>query len=170
MIATKYPIERFLPEDATVPVAKQIAGSLAKTVDDFVARFGTKDEAWASRKPAPDKWSAREILGHLIDSAANNHQRFVRTQYQTDLRFPGYEQTRWVSLQHYNERTWSNLVLFWRSFNLHLAHVISHLPETDLQKMCTVGTADSQTLEWIASDYVGHMQHHIKQMENLAKV
>jgi hypothetical protein len=165
MISTKYPIERFLSADATLPIAKQLSDVLTKTVDDFVARFGTKDEAWASRKPAPDKWSAKEILGHLLDSAANNHQRFVRAQYLDDRRFPGYEQMEWVALQHCNERTWSNLILFWRSFNLHIAHVIVRLSASDLQKECTVGSGTPEPLEWIATDYVGHIQHHIKQIE-----
>jgi hypothetical protein len=165
MIKTKYPIERIRSSDTSASISQQLSEVLTKTVDDFVARFGTNDEAWASRKPAPDKWSAKEILGHLLDSAANNHQRFVRAQYLDDRQFPGYEQTQWVTLQHYNERTWSDLILFWRSFNHHLAHVMLHLSHADLQKECSVGSGTLETLEWIATDYVGHIQHHIKQIE-----
>src|SRR5215210_9234074 len=81
------------------------------------------------RRPAPGKWSPREIVGHLIDSAANNHQRFVRAQFQDDLVFPGYAQDDWVRAQRYDAEPWPLLVNLWRSYNLHLAHVCRHAPE-----------------------------------------
>src|SRR4026208_691899 len=80
-------------------------------------------------RPAAGKWSPREIIGHLIDSASNNHQRFVRAQFMDDLVFEGYEQERWVSAQHYNLEPWSMLVGLWKGYNLHLLHVMRHTPE-----------------------------------------
>ena len=74
-----------------------------------------------SRRPLrPGKWCAREVIGHLIDSASNNHQRFVRAQFKDDLLFDGYEQDAWVSLQRYSEAPWSELIDLWRYFNLHI--------------------------------------------------
>ncbi len=85
-----------------------------------------------SAKHNNDEWSRREILGHLIDSATNNHQRFVRAQFKDDLVFPGYEQEQWVSSQKYNDEPWPDLIELWRAYNLHLLHVVSVHPRKRL--------------------------------------
>ena len=86
-------------------------------------------DADASARPlATGKWSPREIVGHLIDSAANNHQRFVRGQLQDDLVFLGYAQEDWVRVQHYADAPWPDLVALWRLYNLHLARVMDLTP------------------------------------------
>ena len=69
----------------------------------------------SARRPAPGRWSPREIVGHLIDSASNNHQRFVRAQLDDNLVFAGYAQDRWVEVQRYQEAPWVELVELWRS-------------------------------------------------------
>ena len=97
---TKYPIERFvdtIEDQSTIP--EEISRGIKKTVEDFAERFENLDEEKASTKPKPDKWSRKEILGHLVDSAANNHQRFVRAQYSKDTNFLPYEQKEWVKIQ-----------------------------------------------------------------------
>ena len=71
-------------------------------------------DAHSAKRPAPDRWSAREVIGHLIDSASHNHQRFVRAQFHDDLVFPGYEQDAWVKVQQYEEAPWKDLVTLWR--------------------------------------------------------
>src|SRR3954463_3127189 len=83
----------------------------------------------ASRKPpAPRKWCPREVLGHLIDSASNNHGRFLRALQQDSLVFPGYDQDAWVEAQRYRERAWTDLISLWRGFNLHIANVMEGAP------------------------------------------
>ena len=82
-----------------------------------------------TRRPAPGKWSPREIIGHLIDSASNNHQRFVRASFQDDLVFAGYDQDRWVAMQRYQEARWEDLLTLWASFNRHLARVMASDPD-----------------------------------------
>src|SRR4029077_10226718 len=90
--------------------AAPIAAELDQILEGAATRLpGVSDEA-ASRRPAPGKWSKKEILGHLIDSAANNHQRFIRLQMEDQLVFPGYRQNDWVELQHYSDRAWGDLV------------------------------------------------------------
>jgi hypothetical protein len=124
---------------------------------------------------APGKWSPKEIIGHLIDSAANNHQRFVRAQFTDDLIFPGYEQTDWVRVQRYSERPWIQLVELWRQYNLHLAHVMATIPEEirtkprarhNLHQLAwqTVDQNVPVSLEYFMRDYVGHLQHHLDQI------
>jgi len=129
----------------------------------------------SARQPGRDKWSVKEILGHLIDSAANNHQRFVRAQFTDDLVFPGYEQERWVSAQKYADEPWPELIRLWSSYNLHLAHVISAIPENKLMQarirhnldeiaLHPVDKKDTTTLDYFVRDYLVHMKHHLDQI------
>jgi hypothetical protein len=132
-------------------------------------------DAESARRPAPEKWSPREIIGHLIDSASNNHQRFVRAQFQEDLVFLGYDQDRWVTVQRYQEASWSELVTLWRAYNLHLARVMDAVPESTRTRLVErhnldrlawqpVSAGTPTTLEFFMSDYVGHMKHHLRQI------
>src|SRR6202142_4410062 len=85
------------------------------------------DEARASVRPAPDKWSIKEILGHLVDSAANNHQRFVRLQLSERIDLPGYDGDAWVRVQRYQDRSWREIIDLWQTYNTQLAAVIRHV-------------------------------------------
>ena len=122
-----------------------------------------------------DKWGPHEILGHLIDSAANNHGRFVRAQATEDLLFPGYDQEHWVNAQHYRAEDWMSLVDLWTLYNLHVVHVVSQIPVDVLTRTRTKHTLDqiawqtvpknqSTTLEYLVRDYVGHLKHHLSQI------
>jgi hypothetical protein len=163
---TKYPIERFVDTiENPSAIPEKIAGGIRKTVEDFAERFKNLDEVMASEKSKPDKWSQKEILGHLIDSAANNHQRFVRAQYMKTTNFLSYEQIEWVSIQQYNSRTWKELLTLWKSLNFHLAHIISHMPPECLQSLYTIGSGEPVTIGYIVVDYLGHIQHHLRQIE-----
>lgn len=129
----------------------------------------------SAHRPAPGKWSPREVLGHLIDSASNNHQRFVRAQFQDDLVFPGYEQDDRVEAQHCHDAPWTDLVTLWRAFNLHLARVMAAVPESvrlrahrrhNLDKIAwrAVPAGEPTTLAYFMSDYVSHVKHHLRQI------
>src|ERR1043165_7115315 len=98
------------------------------TVVDATARLREIPVMESRKKIAADDWAPIEVLGHLIDSAANNHQRFVRAQFTDDLVFPGYEQNYWVSSQMYAEESWLELIQLWSSYNLHLHQAASVLP------------------------------------------
>lgn len=116
----------------------------------------------AARQPAPGKWSPKEILGHLIDSAANNHQKFVRTiPAAGGVDFVGYAQDAWVATQQYQQADWHLLVDLWRSYNLHLAHVIMHTEPGCLSHLITIDGAGPYRLDFIMSDYVVHTTHHL---------
>src|ERR671928_891352 len=88
------------------------------TITNAAARLNALGEEEASRPRAEDKWSAKQIIGHLIDSAANNHRRFVLAQLTDHLAFEGYEQNGWVSVQRYDAEPWAQLVALWRAYNL----------------------------------------------------
>lgn len=118
----------------------------------------------ADAPPLPGHWSKKEILGHLIDSAANNHQRFVRAQLAPSLEIPGYEQERWVAAQHYATESWPDLVNLWLLYNRHLVHIIRRLPEASLAAPCTIGANPPVPLAAVVSGYVDHLERHLAQI------
>lgn len=109
-------------------------------------------------------WSRRQVIGHLIDSASNNHQRFVRASLQDSLDFPGYDQNGWTRVQAAEEADWSLLVALWANYNRYLAHVIAHLPPTKLEVPIRIGQNEPMTLKLLAEDYLRHMVHHLGQI------
>ncbi|HXM36862.1 MAG TPA: DinB family protein [Pyrinomonadaceae bacterium] len=146
-----------------------------QTIDHASEQLLQISEEQSEIPRATGKWSPKEIVGHLIDSAANNHQRFVRAQFTDELVFPAYEQVDWVRVQRYQDRSWAQLVELWRHYNLHLAHVMSSIPEEtrttsrarhNLHQLAwqTVDQNEPVTLEYFMRDYVGHLQHHLDQI------
>lgn len=146
-----------------------------QTIDDAGEQLLLISEANSATTRTGGKWSPKQIIGHLIDSAAHNHQRFVRAQFSDDLVFPGYEQEAWVEVQRYNDEPWSRLVQLWRHYNLHLAHVMANIPvdartkpraRHNLDRIAwqTVSTSEPVTLEYFMQDYFGHLQHHLNQI------
>lgn len=128
-----------------------------------------------SAKSAGGEWSPKQILGHLIDSAANNHLRFVRGQFTDHLEFPGYEQEEWVSAQKYNDESWPAVIELWRAYNMHLLHVAAVIPQHILTQQRdkhsldriafkTVERSTPTTLEYLIRDYLDHLKHHLEQI------
>lgn len=128
------------------------------------SRLSSIPDTESSVRTAPEKWSKREILGHLIDSASNNHQRFVRAQLSSEIKLPGYDQEAWVRTQVYQTETWENLVQLWKSYNLHLLHVAAAFPEDKLKSLCFIGENEPVTLEFLFRDYLRHLKHHLDQI------
>ena len=141
-----------------------IAEDLRGTIAAAVPLLEGITDGDASLPATVGKWSRKEILGHLIDSACNNQQKFVRTMAQPHLDFVGYEQNHWVGSQKYNEADWSGLISFWHAYNLHLAHIIENTDPALLANSITVGDHGTFTLEFIMGDYVEHMKHHLLQI------
>lgn len=150
-----------LPQNASFP---EIGAAVLMLVDASLPMLRSISEGAATRSRMLEKWSAKEIVGHLIDSAANNHQRFIRAQQAPALTFPGYEQEFWVDAQRYRDRPWDDLVRLWSSYNQHLAHVIRHISEADGLNTCIVGENAPLSLRALAIDYVVHMDHHLDQI------
>ncbi len=140
---------------------QQLAHSLVQAIERELPALRVITEAEAGRKPAPGKWSQKEELGHLLDSAANNHLRFVRASLEPEFRGPGYEQDAWVSLHGYHEMVWEDLVDFWQRYNRFLAHLVRRIPADRLPRQCVVGQGKPVTLRFLIEDYILHMQHHL---------
>jgi hypothetical protein len=154
------------------------ATELRRLVTDYTERLSTLPNAAVRRRPAAGKWSIAEIIGHLIDSASNNHQRFVRGRWQDALVFTGYEQDDWVAAQRYQDADWGTLIDLWRAFNLHLASVMEHTPAGERTREYIKHNFDQvafrpmpvgapATLDWFMEDYVEHLKHHLRQVDAL---
>lgn len=142
----------------------EIATDLGRTVAEAKPLLAKLANAGTSTRPSPEKWSKKEIMGHLLDSASNNHQRFVRASLQGSLIFPGYDQESLVELQDFKEMDWGFLVDFWASYNRFLAHVLICLPDKAGETVCHIGDQKPATLGFIAQDYVAHLKHHLNQI------
>jgi hypothetical protein len=139
------------------------AAELERILDDARPRLLALDAASVEKPLVAEKWSRKEILGHLIDSAANNHQRFVRLQIESALTLPSYRQPDWVRVQHYQDRRWSDLVELWIAYNRHLAHIMRHADPQAAGHVWKASDGDL-TLEFLMTDYLKHLQHHLDQI------
>jgi hypothetical protein len=150
--------------------AKYVASDPMETI---IARFAAMLNVWPNvlrqiplpaweRRTTADKWSKKEILGHLIDSAANNHQRFVRLQYEKAVSI-SYDQDQWVAISLYSEAPLEDLIMLWESYNRHLLHIIR---ATVAQGYLEALPPDvRKRLEFFIEDYIRHLEHHLKQIK-----
>jgi hypothetical protein len=143
---------------------EELGNQLLQIVEAAEVKLRKIAETETIHPTLPGAWSRKQVIGHLIDSASNNHQRFVRAALQTSLEFPGYDQNGNVSVQAPQEVDWLLLVSLWSAYNRYLAHVIAHLPDSKLQTDCRIGSGEPVTLAFLASDYVAHLVHHLKQI------
>jgi hypothetical protein len=149
--------------------------NLRRALARAIPRLEAISDADAALPRAPGKWSRKEIVGHLIDSASNNHQRFVRAQFTDELVCDSYDQDAWVRAQRYREVPWSELVSLWALFNLHVARVMAAIPgalrtmprirhNLDRVAFRTISASEPATLEFFMHDYVVHLEHHLRQI------
>ena len=143
---------------------KDTAQHLRETIDSVLPLLKNISDADASVKPRPEKWSNKEIIGHLIDSACNNQQKFVRTMMQPHLDFVGYQQDNWVAFQQYNEANWTKLLETWVAYNHQIAHIIEKVAPSVLGHTISIEGVGPFTLQFIMTDYAEHLKHHLKQI------
>jgi hypothetical protein len=143
---------------------KELSDKLVRVVRSAETILLQVPEPESSKPVLSGGWSRKQVLGHLIDSASNNHQRFVRAALQTSLDFPGYDQDGCVRVQAVEEADWTLLVSLWAGYNRYLAHVIAHLPDSKLETLCRIGSDEPVTLRFLAEDYLRHLLHHLGQI------
>ena len=143
---------------------KELSANLLRIVETAEPRLRAISELETAKPLLSGGWSRKEVIGHLVDSASNNHQRFVRAALQNSLDFPGYDQDGNASVQAFQEAGWSLLVSLWADYNRYLAHVIAHLPPAKLDTVCRIGSGSPVTLEFLAKDYLRHLMHHLAQI------
>ncbi len=143
---------------------KELSEQLLRVVETGEAKLRKINDAQAAKPALPGGWSRKQVLGHLIDSASNNHQRFVRAALQPSLDFPAYDQNGNVGLQAPQEADWLLLVSLWSAYNRYLAHIIARLPPAKLETVCRIGSGEPVTLAFLAKDYLTHLHHHLEQI------
>ena len=143
---------------------KELSDKLVRVVRSAESILLQVPEAESSKPVLSGGWSRKQVLGHLIDSASNNHQRFVRAALQASLDFPGYDQDGCARVQAVEEADWTLLVSLWAGYNRYLAHVIAHLPVSKLETLCRIGLDEPVTLRFLAEDYLRHLLHHLGQI------
>jgi len=142
-----------------------IANKINALCNTVPAKLRMIPEEHLCLKQSPDKWSKKEILGHLIDSATNNHQRFVRAQFETPVIY--YDQNHWVKLQNYQQENTEILINLWEIYNRHLVHVVNQIPHRVLLKTSLDKMGNSNTLKFLIEDYLNHLEHHLNQIIEL---
>jgi hypothetical protein len=143
---------------------KELSENLLSVIDAAEPRLREITVLESSKPILSGGWSRKQVVAHLIDSASNNHQRFVRAAQQASLDFPGYDQEGNMRVQAPQEADWRLLVSLWVTYNRYLAHIIAHLPASKLETPCRIGSGEPVTLGFIATDYLTHLVHHLRQI------
>ena len=145
---------------------KEVTEELKRIVSDFSAKISSIPEMDFAAKPLPNKWSKKEVLGHLIDSAQNNMRRFICGQYESIPPHIVYEQDFWVSANAYGQAKSEHVIQLWQLINDRLVDVLNTMPPANYKKNCNTGRTSEQlhSIEWLAEDYVKHMKHHLNQI------
>lgn len=144
--------------------SKDLGSALSRVIDEAEPRLRAVNESESHAPVLAGGWSRKQVIGHLIDSASNNHQRFVRAMVQGALEFPRYDQEGNVRVQAVQEADWGLLVSLFASYNRYLAHVIARIPEDRLRTVCRIGDGEPVTLGFLAEDYLVHLKHHLGQI------
>jgi len=138
--------------------------ALRELIERLPERLRAVSAEQAAHKSAPNAWSKKEELGHLLDSAANNYQRIVRIQLEEKPAMPSYDGDAWVELQRYQERDWTSLIELWQALNRQLLAAAEAAAGGSWSRTCTIGDSQPLTLQFVFDDYVDHMVHHLKHM------
>ena len=142
-----------------------IATQLETIIDTYLSQLSSVNEDDFTFKPSPAKWSKKELIGHLIDSAQNNARRFIVAQYEDDPTIL-YNQDKWVAINNYQHWNTKDLVQLWYLLNKQIISVLKNIPGEVSQRICNT----SYTIEWLAQDYIKHLKHHMHQVLNLEPV
>ena len=136
---------------------------LSTTLEKVPALLIAIPEDHAAKKRAAGKWSKKQELGHLLDSACNNHQRVVRAQLENEPSLPGYDGDGWVLLHDYQEMDWKEIIACWRVMNEHFLRAASKVsPPTSKRKLTVEGK--KMTVAFLIDDYLDHLLHHLRQL------
>lgn len=138
---------------------------LEKIIPIYLRRLEALTDETYEWKPQPEKWSKKEILGHLVDSAQNNIRRFIVAQYEDTPNIP-YAQDEWVKCSGYRQYPPRDLIALWSLLNRHLIIILGGMSPAMAERKCSMGS-QPQTLKWVAADYCNHLLHHLHQILDL---
>jgi hypothetical protein len=145
---------------------KHTIEKLQEIISAYTPKLYAIDQQIFSAKPRPEKWSRKEIMGHLIDSAQNNARRFVVAQYEDVPRIV-YRQDDWVAISNYQHYPSEDLIALWALFNKHICIILANTSAETAKKTCAINDPEPHTIAWLAEDYVKHLLHHLHQVLDL---
>lgn len=142
---------------------------IKKTLDEWEQPLLSLSEEIITNRHNHQNRTIKQLLGHLIDSASNNHQRMTRMQYNSHLIFPDYTQDndRWIAIQDYQHADWKNLVLLWKSYNLHIMHVIKSMNKSMLNNHWIDFEGNQVSLLAMIEGYPLHLNLHMSEIKSL---
>lgn len=146
---------------------KTIGLKLETIIDGYFPQLKTISEAEFVFKTSPTKWSKKEVIGHLIDSAQNNLRRFILAQYEEDTTV-AYNQDKWVSINDYQHQPLPHVIQFWYLLNKQIVYILNNTSDESGQR--TSKTDALHTIEWLALDYIKHLAHHLHQVLDLEPI
>ena len=144
-----------------------IAVELDRIIDQHLSALQFIPEETFRHKPSPNKWSKKEILGHLVDSAQSNIRRFIVAQYEEQPKIV-YNQDQWVSITNYQQYNLPDLISLWYLVNKHICHLLKNISPEMANRQ--IQTEKLHTVQWIAQDYIKHLLHHLHQVLDLEPV
>jgi len=154
------PMKAYRFEDDTV---EKCLSQLTHILDTVPALLRSFSEEEFSAIPAPGKWSKKQIIGHLIDSATNNHHRFVRAQFD-DHPVILYNQEKWNDHSYYQSMSQEHVISFWEKYNRHMVELTQRIPPELLSRECRMSDDQTYSIGWLFEDYVRHLEHHLRQI------
>lgn len=140
---------------------KTTAMELEKIIEGYLPGLNSLSEEHALHKPSATKWSKKELVGHLIDSAENNIRRLIVSQYEENTTIM-YKQDDWVAINNYQQQHLEDLVQLWYLLNKQMSNILKNMPAETAQRTCL--SPDAHTIEWLANDYINHLKHHMHQL------
>lgn len=146
---------------------QKIAGQLEEIITQHLENLKSLPEEKMNIKPSPGKWSKKEIIGHLIDSAQSNIRRFVIAQYE-DTPTIVYNQDKWVRIANYQHWNNATIINLWFLLNKQICEILKNTNNAVAQRQCM--TQELHSIEWLAGDYIKHLLHHLHQVLELEPV
>ncbi|MEK4970017.1 DinB family protein [Cytobacillus sp. FSL M8-0252] len=141
---------------------QKVVEGINRWIKTLPNEYNSMSELEISNRPLPNKWSKKEILGHLCDSAINNIERFIKIQYEEQVYvIQSYNQDQWVKVQNYQDRPLGEIINLFQTLNKQILTIVKNVPSESLSKLCDIGNNQHKTLEWLIQDYLSHMEHHI---------
>jgi hypothetical protein len=148
---------------------KELNEQLQNIVIEYSPLLNEITEEEYAFKSSPSKWSKKEILGHLIDSAQNNIRRFVVSQYENIPKIV-YKQDSWVLIANYQQYPIPDLILLWVLLNRHISIILENTSELNAKRETETNGPHFYSMEWLVADYIKHLVHHLHQVLNLEPI
>lgn len=133
---------------------------LGAQVGDTLALLRTIPEARGTYRYAPDKWTIKEVVGHICDTERIMGYRALRIARGDQTPLPGFEQNDYVPAGHFDRRTIADLGEELSAIRQATLHLFRHF---DAEALIRRGTASGNPFTPRALGFViaGHERHHV---------